>query len=832
MTVLWRLHLRAALTDWRTILAVVGIALGTTLVVAVSVLQTETGRPFDTGATLLRSPAHGTLVQVAPDIQARLPERLTARLARISGVSLAVPVIAELTPLLSERGQTGALLFAADSCDVARVTRVNACAVAATSGGAPGPGVALSIPSQVAGALSVKPGDPIALPGGQLGDAHVGRVYAGASASDDVVVAPSLASAQALLGRAGTVTAAYVVASGAGAVGRVRHAVAGVATAGSPSPSVPTALVTVRQTLSSMRAVGIAVGAMIAIITLLLTFDARRSAIATEMLLGASTRRLVAGFAVEGAAIGAAGGLVGLLLGHLAGTFLVHQFGTALLRGTGAQLHTSFQASEIAIGLGSGIAAGVIAALLSSRGLLRQGVLANLEGQVGGVTRRAQVPLWLVPAGLLLLVMAWLILRTFGRGELPFLFGQSGIFTGVIAAIAITMALAPRAARSVSGAMANRFAVTGRSTRAEIDRLPLRTAGTVVTLALGLAIAVAFSSIANLGAATTTARFGAVEPHGFLVAAQQPWDQREGALSDATAAAVRATPGVTGVTERWRAILPSSTEPRLILGFDGPGASRMIHPVGRFRAPVADDSVALSRIASGRLHAGAGDRIELPTLTGPASFQVVGVFDPVATDDSAVGDWVLASSATARQRFGAVRSQMDVDVAPAAATAVGAALRRTGLGVVVLDATDWRRLSHAAFARWFEPFATTGYLIAIAGGFAVMNMLLLSILQRRRTRATMRTIGQTAGGERATLLAQAGVLGVFAIAFGLLWSQVFVWLLSLSSPVYYGFQLDWGVALGAVAVGTGVTVGLVALSTVAPVLAAARLDLAAALNTE
>ena len=594
MTVLWRLHLRAALTDWRTILAVVGIALGTTLVVAVSVLQTETGRPFDTRATLLRSPGNGTLIQVTPDIQARLPEGVTTRLARINGVSLAVPVIAELTPLLSQRRQAGALLFAAGNCDVARITRVDACAVSATSGGSAGPGVALSISRALAGALGVRPGDPLALPGGRLGDAHVGRIYAATGASDDVVVAPSLSTAQALLGRVGTVTTAYVVASGAGAAQRVQRAVAGVATTGPPSPSVPTALVTVRQTLGSMRAVGIAVGAMIAIVTLLLTFDARRSSIATAMLLGASARRLVAGFAVEGAVIGAAGGLVGLLLGHLAGTFLVHQFGNALLRGTGAQLHTSFQSSEIAIALGSGVAAGAVAVLLSSWGLLRQGVLANLEGRVGGLARRAQVPLWLVPAGLLMVVLAWLILRTFGRGELPFLFGQSGIFTGVIAAIAITLALAPRAARRLSGAVASRFAVTGRSTRAEIDRLPLRTGGTVVTLAVGLAIAVAFSSIAGLGAATTTARFASVEPHGFLVAAQQPWDQREGALGDAAATAVRTTPGVTGVTERWRAILPSSTEPRLILAFDGPGASRMIHPVGTFRAPIAGDSVALS----------------------------------------------------------------------------------------------------------------------------------------------------------------------------------------------------------------------------------------------
>jgi putative ABC transport system permease protein len=258
----------------------------------------------------------------------------------------------------------------------------------------------------------------------------------------------------------------------------------------------------------------------------------------------------------------------------------------------------------------------------------------------------------------------------------------------------------------------------------------------------------------------------------------------------------------------------------------------MIQPTGRFLAPVGGDRVALSTVAAGRLGARPGERIELPTLTGPAPFKVVGVFDPVAVDDSAVGDWVLTSATTARTAFGAVRSQMDIDVAARDRATVAAALRRTGTGLVVLDAAGWASVSHGTWARWFRPFAISGYLIAVAGGLAVMNILLLAILQRRRTRAAMRAIGQTAASERATLLTQAAVFGTLAIVFGLVWSQLFVWLLSLSSPVYYGFQLVWAVVPGQVALGAVMIVALVGLATIAPILAARRLDVAAALSAE
>ncbi len=857
MTNLWRLHLRALLTDWRTLLACAGVALGSAVVVAVSMLGWETGAPFRGVAALPVSPAGTTTVQVFPDIESRLPARAVSSMASVPGVSDATAVVDELTPIWSAHASTGASVVALGSAGAPATGAGSGSAAPSSTSGtsgpsgigglaglaglasldpAPGPGVPLSITVQLARRLGVGVGDPLSLPGGQLGTAHVGSIVAAPSArAQDVAVAPSVGAAQELLDAGGTVTTAYADVNGASAERQLAHLLAGVATVGRPAPTVPTALVTVRQTLASMRLVGIGVGMVIAVVTLLLIFDSRAASIATSMIVGSSRRRLVVGFAGEGTAVGMVGAAGGLALGHVAGLVLVHRYASALLAGTGAHLHPGFVTGEIGAAIGSGLVAGVGASLLASRAIIRQNPLNLVAGSAGVLVRRRDVSLWLVPAGIVLVAVGWFVLHCFGQGALPATVGQAGLFTGLAGAVLITLAVVPHLARGLCRAIASRSPVAGLLARAEVDRLPLRSGASVVTLAVGVAVAVAFASIATLGTSTSATRVSAVEPHGYLVAAQRPWDQRQGFLTAATVHRIESVPGVASVTSEWRAILPSPTEARLIVAFDGLGARRMVAPIGAFTSPVAGHDVALSRIAAGRMHTGIGRQITLPTTTGWGTFTVIGTFDPVAVDSSAIGAWILVSPATARAFFGAVRTAVYVDTATAPSgpdAAPGTMLARAAPGLSVIDAAGWAGAAGATWGRWFSPFAATGWFIAIAGGIAVVNMLLLAVVQRRRTRAELRAIGQTQSGERRALLAQAGVLAVLAAAFGLVWSQVFVWLLAASSPAYYGFQLDWGVVAKPIGEGIVAVALLAAVAAAVAVSATGRLDVAASLAAD
>src|SRR5690606_33913952 len=140
------------------------------------VLSAAVGRPFGVGGAVLRTPAEGQLLEVVPSIQARLPQDRAARLASLDGVSLAVPVLAEPTPLAAGDRQAGALLLAADGCRLGPLLQADPCVALAGRTPTPGPGVPVVVSATLASALGVGPGDPLALPGGRPGDAHVGLV--------------------------------------------------------------------------------------------------------------------------------------------------------------------------------------------------------------------------------------------------------------------------------------------------------------------------------------------------------------------------------------------------------------------------------------------------------------------------------------------------------------------------------------------------------------------------------------------------------------------------------------------------------------------------------
>jgi putative ABC transport system permease protein len=152
--------------------------------------------------------------------------------------------------------------------------------------------------------------------------------------------------------------------------------------------------------------------------------------------------------------------------------------------------------------------------------------------------------------------------------------------------------------------------------------------------------------------------------------------------------------------------------------------------------------------------------------------------------------------------------------------------------VVVLDADGWRANAGAGMVRWFQPFTFTGYLVVIAAGVAVANMLVLGLVQMRRQRATLGALGQPVAGQRRTLAWQAAIVAGLAVVFGLGWSQFFTMLLSLSSPVYYGVHLTWRPASGPMVVGALVSLLLAVVASVPPMWAIGRRPIATDLRAE
>ena len=69
-----RIHLTALIADWRrTLLSVIGVAVGVTVVLGTVILKAELTRPFDAFGPSLTQAAAAGVVAVSPNVSDRLP---------------------------------------------------------------------------------------------------------------------------------------------------------------------------------------------------------------------------------------------------------------------------------------------------------------------------------------------------------------------------------------------------------------------------------------------------------------------------------------------------------------------------------------------------------------------------------------------------------------------------------------------------------------------------------------------------------------------------------------------------------------------------------------
>ena len=841
MTLFRRVHLGALWNDRvRSLFAVVGITTGVSVVVGITMLNLQIGRAFDGLAPRIAAQG-GSVLQVTPVVQGRLPEAVFDDVARVAGSRSTIPMVSDLTPLVAGSRTAGVLLVGAD-CRLELLVGDVDCARLRRRPPAPGPGTPVALTPEAAAALGVEAGDPLALPGGAAGAARVGWIMRhdrrlSAVNRGFVALADSIPAAQDLLGRPGYLTDVFVVTRSAGVESRLARVLGGVATVGQPRGRMPPALVTVRQAISSMSLVGLLIGILIAVNTVALALAHRRSTLGTLSALGATGRRVFAGFLGEGAILGVLGGALAVVPGYLLGAFLLHSYGDSLLAGTGARLDAAFDPAVVGTGLAAGITAGLLAVAVPALGVLRAGPLAAM----GGVTVTPpgrRLPLWLVPAGVAVAAAGLLTAARFGEGRAPQMAGTLSLSTGMFGIVLVAFAIVPPGASALAGLAGRFWPAVGRLVRADVDRLPLWIAATAATLAIGVGFAAGFSSLGTLGGRTAEGLFERALAGAVLVSPQGPWDQAEGHVSDAVSRrASRALPSAR-TAARLRAIIPGAS-PRVVIGV-APGswlARRHVRVPGGADgvfARVRRGGVALSDVAAGRLGADAGDTVTLTTVAGPRRFRVAGVFTPGFVDDSTIGDWVVVSEDAAAEHWAATREQVaflpegDGDAAGAAAARLSAVVGTAR----VYDGAAWRRAVRPGWGRFFRPFTITGYLLMLAAGLAVANLLLLGLVQRRRERAGLRAIGMEPGTERAVLVVETAAMTVLGVVVGLGATLLFSWLLALSSPVFYGFRLDWGVVPGALALGVGAAVVVAAAGLAWPLVAAGRLSVVEELRGE
>ena len=837
-----RIHLAALIADWRrTLLSVIGVALGVTVVLGVLILKSEVAKPFDSFGPSLTHAAAAGVIEVSPNVNGRLPIETVDRLrAEVPGAQAVVPIVAGLTPV-DVAGTSHGFFLLGGTCQVELLVGSFNCEQRAHDANpVPGPGVPLQIPAAIAERHGLQLGDELRVPGLPPGSAHLGwtfQEFERVERINDgyVLFAPSADIAASMLGSPGYVTSAFVLPrQGTDITQDVDRVIAGNATAGPPSPHLPAVFENAEQTFNLVALAGIIVGILIAVNTILLAVEDRRAVMGTIGAIGANPVGLFGGMLAEGAIVGVLGGLSGLPTGFLLGTYLVDTFGQSLLAGSGGAIAAHFTPNLVAFGAGAGIICGVLAMVGPAARLVRDGPLASMAS-AGGVQPARKIPLWPLIVGVGLMALSVAVLTVFERGSLPLDVGINSMTVGLFGLVLATVWAAPRGARLLINGLTSVRPAVGRLLGADIGRYALLFAFSAALLAESTSFAIGSYSTQLLGTDQVAAQKADRLPGTLLIAPQSVLDQRDGQLSDATFALVTGAADGRSVSSRWRSTISSGASSRLVVGVTpGDWYSRALYEPAEeeFWNGLRDGGIGLSEITASRLGVRAGDTVELPTVDGPKRYRVAGVVVPQMVNDAAVGDIVLVSEELARSEWAAVRDQAAVAYqSPGDATAHRGDYLDLGAGLFVYDNEQWRTVATTGITRFLQPFTIAGYIVMAAAGLSVLNVFVLGLVQRKRERAALRAIGVTSWQEQAVIIANAALLGLFVAGVAVIGGLGLTYLWSLGSPVYYGIKIDWGVAQLPLRTGVTAVFLIVIAAAVYPVIHSRRLEAVEVLRT-
>ncbi len=842
-----RIHLSALIADWRrTLLSVIGVALGVTVVLGVWILKSEIFRPFDAFGPALTHAADAGVLEVIPNVSARLPVETVDRLrAEVPGAEAVVPVVAGLTPVDLPGGDGSrpqGFFLLGGSCQIELLVGSFNCEQRARDQKpAAGPGMPLQIPTVIAERHGLRLGDELRIPGLPPGSAHLGWTFPEfdrVKGINDgyVLMAPSVDVAASIVGVPGYATAAFVLPRpDADVRADIDRVIAGLATAGPPRPHQPAVLANAAQSFNLNLMAGILVGFLIALNTILLAFEDRRSVMGTLGAIGIRPLGLFGGMLGEGAVIGLLGGVLGVPSGFVLGRHLVDRFGQAMLAGSGATATAHFTPALIVVGAVAGILCGVIAMAGPAVRLTREGPLASMAG-AGGVQHARRISTWALPCGAAMMVGAFVLCRMVARGSLPMDVGTNGMTLGMFGLGLVAVWSAPRVAGLSAELLTVARADVGRLLNADVRRYTLLFALSSAVLAVGAMLAVAAHTMQLLGASQIAAEKPDRLPNALLIAGQSILDQRDGHVADATVGMVTGAADGRPVSARWRSTISSGSSSRLVIGVTpGDWYSRALYqPIGppdAFWHGLGDGEVGLSEVAAGRLGAAEGATVELPTVDGPKQYRVAGIFRSLVVNDAAVGDIVLVRQSLSRSDWAAVCDQVAVAFhSDTDASAHRDDFGALGAGLVVYDNDQWRSAATQGITRFLSPLTNAGYVVMTAAGLSVLNVFVLGLVQRKRERAALRAIGVVAGQEQAVVVAHAGLLALLAAVFGGLGGAGLAYLWAMDSAVQYGINIDWDVLGLPLRTGAAAVFLLVAAAAVYPVIHARRLESAEVLR--
>jgi putative ABC transport system permease protein len=378
----------------------------------------------------------------------------------------------------------------------------------------------------------------------------------------------------------------------------------------------------------------------------------------------------------------------------------------------------------------------------------------------------------------------------------------------------------------------------GRLAGAGLERSPRRVWATTVAVIVGVGVVITFrgsveneldtfsSTIASLGRpdlVVTTARAEDFPPE---VTMSRDWVDR-----------VAAVPGVASV-RAGQAFYASVQGRRVILeGVQDPPTVPLVAPLpAAARADVvAGRAITVSRTFAVAHGLEAGDMFELPTASGPQRLRVaavVNVLMPVPGGGIAMAldrleQWYARPGAGWLEIY--VRPDAD---RAAVRRQVAALANRAPFPLWVYSGSELLTASRRSLNQSAGIFLAMQWVVVGATGLAVLNTLLISVVERRRELGILRAIGTSRRRIRRMVATEALAIGVVGGLLGVLFGLSGHYVAVLAYKKLVGFAVKYELVAVPFVVAAVSAAAIVVFASLAPAWRAARLNVVEAIGYE
>ncbi|OCW85848.1 ABC transporter permease [Nocardia farcinica] len=517
--------------------------------------------------------------------------------------------------------------------------------------------------------------------------------------------------------------------------------------------------------------VSLVIAAFLVFNTMNMAVASRRRSLAMIRALGAKRSHLVGDMLGEAALMGLVGGVLGIPLGILAGRAVISSLPEPPADSVGTVINYHLPGYAPAAAVIACVVACVAATTLAARAVFAVSpveAMAPVEVSDSAARRGPAVVIAAV-LGVAGLIASWVVVAT-----VP---GRPAIVAGVfylVGALLLCFALSKPLAWAVVR-VARWFGGPGQLASVNSERAPRRAWATLMTVAVAIAVGMGTSgALDNLVSSLSKSLDGLGDPDFYVSSTSAASLPLGPILPPSVAERVAAVPGVTEVVGgQWAAVNIGESKAN-VQGLE-PGSRA---PFMRKASPeavasvLAGDGILMSNVLARALGVGTGDTVELATPNGPRQTVVRDTVDYVSLDSGVaamsqelLGEWFDRDGDTYLQVITAPDAdpeqvRRDLEALVDGVPTTGNKPISVYSGAEALAATQATVEQAGAFAVAIQ------WIVAGAAAIALLNTLLLSVLERRRELGVLRAMGASRRFVSRTVLAEAGAVALVGSVLG------------------------------------------------------------------